>query len=66
MELKVLAKQKDNNRINIKNDGNETAEEAKSDNDISTKLLIAKYESIFFQTWDRNSVSVRVCDTRCV
>ena len=42
MELKVLEKN-DNNRINIKNDGNETAEEAKSDNEISTKLPIAKY-----------------------
>ena len=41
--IKSVSKKNDKNRINIKNDGNETAEEAKSDNDISTKLPIAKY-----------------------
>ena len=64
MELKLLAKKCKTNKVNNKDDGDFTGEETETDSETTTKLPLAKYYLIFFQTWDRNSVPVKFFATR--
>ena len=48
MELKLLAKKYEINKVNKNNDGDSTGEETKTDSETTTKLPLAKYYLTFF------------------